>query len=58
MGNSELEKLLGQLDQFKKKVTKNKAASTRFLKKMGVLTPKGNIAKRYQDVLCIQPEQA
>lgn len=54
---SEIDKLLKKLDKFEKKVTKTKASSNRFLRTMGVLTPKGNIARRYQGVICTQPKR-
>jgi hypothetical protein len=54
MSDKELNEISLKIKRLKKEVTKSKAASRRFLIEMGVLTPKGNITRRYQHVLCIQ----
>ena len=52
MSDKELEKCLKQIKEFGEKVARSKSASRKFLIEKGVITPKGNITKRYQGVLC------
>ena len=52
MSDKELKQYQQQLEAFEKKVTKSKSASRKFLVQQGVITPKGNLTKRYQGVLC------
>lgn len=53
MTDKERDYYMKKLELFDKKVNKNDASRTKFLVEMGVLTPKGRIAKRYKDVLCL-----
>lgn len=52
MGISEREMAgyVKKLEAFAKDVSESKALSKRFLIKIGVLTKKGNITRRYKDV--------
>ena len=52
MSDKELKKYQKQLKEFGEKVTKSSSSKRKFLVEMGVITPKGNLTKRYQGVLC------
>lgn len=56
MSDKEIRELHQMLEAYKKKVTRSKATSKKFLVELGVITEKGNLKKNYRH-LCIPQEQ-
>jgi hypothetical protein len=57
MSESEVKELMTVLEDFRKKVTKNKKSSTKFLQDIGILNNLGEVKPEYQDI-CIPRSQA
>ena len=57
MSASEVKELLEVLEKFKKKVTKNKKSSEKFLQDIGILNSLGEVKPEYTDI-CIPRSQA
>ena len=56
MSEKELKEFQDVLENYRKKVTKSKEASRKFLIELGIFTAKGNLRKPYKH-LCIPQEQ-
>ncbi len=59
MSEKELKELMKKIKQEQEEIKNSKEAAKKFLVELGILTPKGNLKKKYKDYgLCIQPSQA
>jgi len=56
MSDKEVHDFLKILEDYRKKISKDKEASRKFLIELGIFTEKGNLRKQYKN-LCIPQEQ-
>ncbi len=58
MEQKEYSALMKQIKKEQEEVKNSKEAAKKHLVELGILTPKGNLRKKYKDFgLCIQPSQ-